>query len=240
MIFNNAYDSLVKTTILSVLGAALLTACGDSGTTTKTPANGAQSGQTSAYEVAGDHALGKADAPITIVEYASVTCPHCADWTLNVFPHVRTKYIDTGKVRYVFREFPTPPADLAMVGHLIANCAPDEKYFEVLHVQFKRQRQILGSSDIKGEYVNLAKSAGMSEADFETCMSNETEIARLNDVIRGGVDAGVTGTPTFFVNGKKESIYTVETFDKRIAELLGEPIPEAVEDADTNTEKTEH
>ncbi len=236
MILTTRFDSLIKTATLLVAGGLLLSACGDK---TAQTTKGSTDGRSS-YETASDHALGDPAAPITVVEYASVTCGACANWNNNVWYDFRTKYVDTGKVRFVYREFPTAPVDLAMAGHLIANCAPEEKFFDLIHVQFKRQREILSSTDIKGEYVRLAKSAGMSEADFEVCMSNEAEIERLNGVISAGVDAGVTGTPTFFINGEKYArIFKLEEFDKAFAEILGEPIPEPEAEMEKPAEHTD-
>ncbi len=230
MSINTTFDSFFKSLTLGLLGSVLLVACGDANTSSAPSAEG----ERTSYENADDHALGDVNAPITVVEYASVVCPACANWATTVWPDFRTKFVDTGKVRFVFREFPTPPVDLAMAGHLIANCAAEDKFFDVIHIQFKRQREILGSSDIKGEYVDLAKSAGMSEADFETCMSNEEEIARLNNVIKTANDLGVTGTPTFFINGTRYSsrdAFAVEDFEKIFAEILGEAQPEETPDA---------
>jgi len=127
----------------------------------------------------------------------------------------------------------------ANAGHLLANCAGDDKFFDLIHIQFKRQREILTSNDVKGEYVRLAKSAGMNEEEFEACMTNEEEIARLDKVVEDGFAAGVTGTPTFFLNGKKIAAYALEDFDKAIAEELGEPLPESSE-SPAETEGGEH
>lgn len=223
MILNHRFDSLLKTAALCTAGVFLLSACGDKGTnTTQAAVDGRSS-----FETVDDHALGNPDAAITIVEYASVTCGHCANWNNTVWDDFREKYVDTGKVRYVFREFPTQPVELATAGHLLANCAGEDKFFDLIHVQFKRQRDILSSSNIKEEYVRLAKSAGMSEADFEACMQNEAEISRLDAVVNEGFNSGVTGTPTFFLNGKKVKAFVLADFDKLIAEELGEPEPAA-------------
>ena len=222
MFINSRFDSLIKTAVVCTLGVTLLAACGDNSATTT---SGGGEGRSS-FEVAGDHAMGDPNAKITIVEYASVTCGHCANWETTVGEAFRKKYVETGKVRYVFREFPTAPVSLANAGHLLANCAGDDKFFDLIHIQFKRQREILTSDDVKGEYVRLAKSAGMSEADFEACMTNEEEIARLDKVVADGFAMGVTGTPTFFLNGKKIAAFALEDFDKAIAEELGEPLPE--------------
>lgn len=217
MILNFRFAPSVKAVAMGLGAAAFmsLSACGNDTGVTSGPADGR-----SAYENSDDKALGNPDAPITVVEYASVTCGHCANWDTTVWPDFRKKYVDTGQVRYVFRGFPTAPVELATAGHLLAACAPDDKYFDLIHVQMKRQREILSSNDIRGEYVALAKSAGMSEDDFEACMRNEEEIARLDKVVSDGFDAGVSGTPTFFVNGEKAKAYTLEDFDEVFADIL--------------------
>jgi protein-disulfide isomerase len=232
MILNHRFDSLLKTAALCTAGVLLLSACSDKGESTT---HAAVDGRSS-FETVDDHALGNPDAPITIVEYASVTCGHCANWNNTVWDDFREKYVDTGKVRYVFREFPTQPVELATAGHLLANCAGDDKFFDLIHVQFKRQQDILYSDDKKGEYVRLAKTAGMSEADFDACMQNETEITRLDNVVNEGFNAGVTGTPTFFLNGKKVKAFVLADFDKLIAEELGEPLPEPTPEAGEETD----
>jgi len=217
----NRFVSFAKTTLLISASALLITACSDKGTSTATSAGGNRT----AFEVSTDHALGSADAPITVVEYASVACGHCANWHESVWPDLKSKYVDTGKVRYIYREFPTGNVSLAMVGHLLANCAGDDKFFGMIGVQMKRQDKLMSAgSNVKAEYVALAKSAGMSEADFDACMSNQDQIDRLNAIADAGSNAGVTGTPTFFINGKKEQIFAIEDFDKVFAPILGEPV----------------
>lgn len=209
------------------VAALMLAACGGDGKATPT------SGGASDYEVAGDHATGNADAKVTVVEYASVTCGHCATWHTQVYPEFKTKYVDTGKVRYVFREFPTPPENLATAGFMIANCAADDKFFDNIMLQFKRQKQIFdaaGKGTVRDMYVSIAKSAGLSEEEFEACLVNEDERKRYEAVIQGGLDAGVTSTPTFFINGVKEQVFTLESFDEKIAPILGEPLPTKTED----------
>jgi len=223
MINTNRFVSFAKTTLFISASALLLNACSGQDTSTTKSADG----KLAAFEVATDHALGSAGAPVTVVEYASVTCGHCANWHTSVWPDLKSKYVDTGKVRFIYREFPTGNVSLANVGHLLANCAGDDKFFGMIGVQMKRQNQILSSQNVKGEYVALAKSAGMSEADFDACMSNQDQIDRLNAVADAGSNAGVTGTPTFFINGIKEQIYTIEEFDKILEPLLAEITSEA-------------
>ncbi len=222
MFINSRFDSFAKTTILITASALLFGACsGDSAA----PTSGAVSGERTSYEITGDHALGNPDAKVTIVEYASVTCGACGNWHTNVWPELKSTYVDTGKVRFVYREFPTGVVNLANVGHLLANCAGEDKSFGLIDVQMKRQRQIINSADVKGEYVALAKSAGMNEAAFDACMADQEKIDRLKKVADDASNAGVTGTPTFFINGKKEQMFVIEDFHKKLAPLLGEDTP---------------
>lgn len=221
-------DSFAKTIAVSSVAVLMLAGCGDSGTSASSSEGQSQ------FEVAGDHAIGNPDAAVTIVEYASVTCGACYNWHTTVFPDFKEKYVDTGKVRFVFREFPTPPEDLARAGFLIANCAGDDKFFDNIGLQFKRQREILTSADKRQEYINIAKSAGLSEEEFVACMSNEEENANYERVVQGGIDAGVTSTPTFFINGEKagrtsggKQVFTLETFDEILEPLLTNAAPAA-------------
>lgn len=230
-------DSRIKPFIVAGLAAVLLAACGDKAATTS------GEGQ-SAYEVAGDHAIGNPDAKVTVVEYASVVCGACANFHNTVYSDFKQKYIDSGKVRFVFREFPTSPENLAQAGFLIANCADEDKFFENISLQFKRQRSILTSSNIREEYVNIAKAAGLSEAEFETCLANEDEIAKYNAVVQSGIDAGVNSTPSFFINGVNtrrspsgKQLFTLESFDEVLAPLLGEDAPAPEAKAETASEE---
>lgn len=213
--------------LVSLAAGLSLAACSDSGNTASS-----QGGAASQYETADDHAIGNPDASVTVVEYASVVCGACANWHETVYPDFKTTYIDSGKVRYVFREFPTSPANLARTGFLIANCADETKFFENIALQFKRQRQIFkaaGNGTVREEYINIAKSAGLNEEEFYACLSDEAENARYDAVVQGGEDAGVTGTPSFFINGEKISrtpsgtqLFTMESFAEVLGPLLGE------------------
>lgn len=209
----------VKAASVTLVAALMLGACsgGDAAVNT--------SGQAE-FEVPGDHAIGSVDAPITVVEYASVTCGHCATWEKSVFPKLREDYIDTGKVRFVYREFPTPPVNLAMRGFLIANCAADDKFFANIALQYERQEAIFKSKDIAAEYEALAKASGLDAEAYEACVTNEAELDRLKKVIEDGQDAGVTSTPSFFINGVQKSVYKIEDFDKEFATFIDVPVRE--------------
>ncbi len=217
------------------VAAFALTACGgaDSGANTSSTAS---SGDISQYERADDYGTGAVDAKVVVVEYASVVCGHCANWHSTVYPDFKTKYVDTGKVRYVFRNFPTAPAELADAGHMIAMCAGEENYFKNIKLQFDRQKQIFelaGQGDARKAYVSLAKASGLSEDEFIACIQNEEIRAKYDATVQSGVDLGISGTPTFFINGEKQKVYDLESIEAVILPLLGEPIPEKPSETDS-------
>jgi len=149
----------------------------------------------------GERSLGSANAPVTIIEYASATCPHCASFHKNTFPALKKDYIDTGKVRFVFREFPFD--DLALAAFMLARCAPEDKYFPLLDVLFEQQ-ETWARQNPKEELFKIAQLAGFSRESFEACLKNE-EIAKGVIAIRNTAaeSYGVDSTPTFFVNGEE-------------------------------------
>jgi protein-disulfide isomerase len=152
----------------------------------------------------GDMSLGAAEgAKVTVIEYASVTCSHCAEWQKDTWPAFKAKYVDTNKVRYTFREFPTAPVPVATAGFLIARCAGKDKYFEVIHAIMARQDELFGGIPPHDFLLSVARNAGLSESQFETCIQDDAAVATMEGRIKAGIDAGVTGTPTFLVNGEK-------------------------------------
>ena len=220
-------DSLPRRFILLMAGAALaLSACSGGGEDAGTSTASATDGE---YTVAGDYILGKAGAPVTLVEYASVACGACAYWHQNVYPEVKSQYIDTGKVKYVFRPFPAGNQDMATAGHKLALCADRTKFFKNVKLQFDRQSQIMEmgrkQNGLRQAYVSLAKASGLSEDEFISCMGNAEVSSRYEAFVELGTDQGVTGTPTVFVNGKRVK-NDFESIQAAIAPILGEPIPE--------------
>ncbi len=147
--------------------------------------------------------LGNPQAKVTVVEYASASCPHCADFNNQTFPAFKTKYIDSGKIRYVFREFLTPPLPFAAAGFLIARCAGKDKYFSVLDAIYHGQTAIYQSGDFQGGLLRIAQSAGMNEKQFTDCISNPDSLKALQARVDKAELDGVDGTPTFVINGKK-------------------------------------
>lgn len=148
----------------------------------------------------GDMAMGAADgAKVTVIEYASVTCPHCAEWQKETWPAFKAKYVDNNKVRYVFRELRTPPANVAAAGFAVARCAGEDKYFEVVHALMASLEDLQG--DPRPTLYRVGNDAGLSNGQIEACIKDPANLAASDERDRQAVSAGVTGTPTFFVNG---------------------------------------
>jgi protein-disulfide isomerase len=152
----------------------------------------------------GDMSVGAGeDAKVTVVEYASVTCGHCAVWNEEVWPEIKTKYVDNDKIRFVFREFPTPPQDIAVAGFLIARCAGPDKYFDVVHDIMASQKEWAAGVPPRTTLFRAAAAAGLSQEQTEACISDKAAIEEMSNRIKAGIDAGVNSTPTFIVNGTK-------------------------------------
>ncbi len=170
-----------------------------------------------------DMTLGNPAAKVTVTEYASASCAHCARFNNEVFPAFKAKYIDTGKIHYVFREFLTPPPQLAAAGFLLARCAGKDKYFSVLDAVFRGQEEIYNTGDMRGVLLRIAQSVGMTEAQFSTCISDEKALKALNDrVQKYQTRDKIEATPTFFINGKKwkEGEVSMDEIDAALQPLL--------------------
>jgi len=139
-----------------------------------------------------------------VIEYASASCPHCARFNNEVFPAFKAKYIDTGRIHYIFREFTTPPVQFAAAGFLTARCAGKDKYFSVLDAIYHDQAEIYQSGDLRGGLLRIAQSAGMTEQQFNDCIANPDALKALNDRVEKAQDQDhIEGTPTFVINGKQ-------------------------------------
>ena len=168
-----------------------------------------------------DMALGPADASVTITEFASMTCPHCSAFNETVFPKIKSEYIDTGKIRYVFRNFPLNIKDLACE-MLARNIAKDDaaKYFAVVDIMFQQQNQLVEKT---GDTLKLiGRQAGLTVQAVEDCLKDQAMQDKIAAVQKYAEDVlKVDGTPTFFVNGEVIVGETAfEEFDKRIKSLL--------------------
>ena len=237
-LFDSPSFSSVRRHMLLSLSALALAACGggeNTATNTSQPASGANS----EYLIENDHVTGNPDAAVTLVEYASVACGACANWHNSVYPELKKKYIDTGKVKYVFREYVTGVPEYADAGFMIALCADDKNYFKNIAFQFKRQNQIFKMGQegkARDAYIGIAKSAGLSEDEFIGCMQNQELREQYRATMQTGIDLGVTGTPAFFVNGEKHKMFTLESIEDVILPILGEPIPDRSEKEKETTE----
>ncbi len=152
----------------------------------------------------GDMSLGNPKARIQVVEYASLSCPHCAHFNADVFPAFKAKYIDTGKVHFVLREFLTPPANVAAAGWMLARCAGPAKYFSVVDGVFRSQTQWVEGADIRAILLAVANANGLSESQFEACLRDETGRQALESRVQRAIDEGqVNSTPTIDINGRR-------------------------------------
>ncbi|HEY5105956.1 MAG TPA: DsbA family protein [Caulobacteraceae bacterium] len=149
-------------------------------------------------------ALGNPKARVTVIEYASLSCPHCANWANEVFPAFKAKYVDTGRVRFVLREFLTPPAEMAAAGWLLARCAGPAKYFSVVDAIFKAQDKILAADSMRDGLLAVASAAGMGEGSFDQCITDKKALEDLNARVQLYVSRDkITGTPTFMVGERR-------------------------------------
>jgi protein-disulfide isomerase len=167
-----------------------------------------------------EQSQGKADAPVTLIEYASMTCSHCANFDTKVYPTLKSKYIDTGKVRYIMREFPLDP--LAAAGFMLARCSGDDKYFAMVDVLFKMQSQWAFTNDPLQGLLAIAKQAGFSEQKFNECLANQKLLDDIDAVRQRASDKfGVNSTPSFFVNGHPHrGEMTLDELDKVLEPYL--------------------
>jgi protein-disulfide isomerase len=178
--------------------------------------------------------VGKADAPITIVEYADLTCPACAAFHTTVLPKLKEKYIDTGKVRIVFREFPTNTP--AMIAFMTVRCAGAEKAGGLINALFSRQEEWRSASSfdqLRDKLFSFGQQVGLTRQTFDACVpapkGNKIDLTPTQEKLakdiatvrdRANESFGVSATPTFFVNGKRLPHATIEEFDKALAPLL--------------------
>ncbi len=148
----------------------------------------------------GDEVLGSDKAPVTIIEYASMTCPHCAHFALNTFPELKEKYIDTGKVRYILREFPFDP--VAAGAFMLARCAGKDKYYPLVDLLFRTQQTWAVEKPLE-PMLGIVKQAGFTEQSFKECLANQKVLDGIEWVRKRATDKfRVNSTPTFFINGQ--------------------------------------
>ncbi|MEL6817280.1 MAG: DsbA family protein [Pseudomonadota bacterium] len=151
-----------------------------------------------------DMVKGDENAPVTVVEYASMTCGFCALFHNDVWPTIKENYVDTGKVKFIVREFPLDPR--AAAAAMLARCAPNDAYFAMVDVLFKQQTAWARAEDARAPLENIAKLAGFTQESFEACLTDQKLLDDVNAIrVRGAEEFGVSSTPTFFIDGDRYS-----------------------------------
>lgn len=188
------------------------------------PANASPNAAGPGYTLtADDHTLGSPKAPITVIEYAAPTCPHCAHFNETVFPLLKAQYIDTGKVHYVFRVFPLHPSDGA--AEAMAECLPRDSYFQFIDLLFRNQKEWdweYQVQDIHGGLVKMGRIAGMTPEQVDKCIGDKPVQDRINKVAQDGQTRyNISATPTFIINGyPRTDVAGWPTMQQALDELL--------------------
>lgn len=150
-----------------------------------------------------EYAMGNPRAKVTVIEYASASCPHCARFDVNQFPGFKAKYVDTGKVRYIFREFLTQPEEFAAAGFLLARCSGQAHYWQVVEAVFHAQAEMYATNDVQAVFDRIAKSVGLTPPQVEACLGDKAAIAALNARISDAINKQhINETPSFLINGQ--------------------------------------
>jgi protein-disulfide isomerase len=162
-----------------------------------------------------DHVLGSPSAAVTIVEYASMTCNHCAMFAIETFPQMKARFIDTGKVRYIVREFPID--GLAIAASMVMRSAADDKYYDIMDELFRHQKEWTAGGRIQQLMTLAVPKMGFSEDSFNACLADEQLFDRVMQALDRARALGVGSAPTFFVNGEKhENFVTIGKMTKLI------------------------
>jgi protein-disulfide isomerase len=168
-----------------------------------------------------DIALGPADAKVTIIEYASLTCSHCAAFHKETYPELKKRYIDTGKVRFILREFPLDP--LATAGFMLARCDSESKYYPITDLLFDQQKNWAFTEKPLDALRQMMRQAGFSQEKFDSCLRDQKLYDAVNAVKNRAMDQfKVDATPTFFINGQRQSgSISIDEIETIIKPLLG-------------------
>ncbi|MBU1347039.1 MAG: DsbA family protein [Alphaproteobacteria bacterium] len=169
---------------------------------------------------AADRVLGRADAPVTVIEYASFVCSHCADWHTGVYPGFKARFVDTGQVRLVFRNFPTQPVQVGARAAGIARCAAPARFFDVASSFMKGQAALIDGGPIGTWFGDAVAVSGKTQAEIDACLADPATLAGIRAEVEGAQAAGVPGTPAFFVNGRRVSDNSLEGLAAAIQPLL--------------------
>ena len=163
-----------------------------------------------------DMVLGRADAPVTVIEYGSLTCPHCAAFDQSLFPRLKAEYIDSGKIRYVFRDFPRDRVDLQ--AFQLAHCEHGRVFWPLIEMLFQNQPAWLRAKDTRAALIPFGRQAGLSEPATRACLADQSLATTSAASAEAGSKAGVEFTPTFFVNGQKIALWSYEDWQKSLKE----------------------
>ena len=197
--------------LLTISGAAILAAAAfgfgsldRAGESLIAPANAQSMSDLMEEQALPDMVMGDENAPVTIIEYASMTCPHCATFHNTTLPGIKEKYVDTGKAKLILREFPFDPR--AAAAFMLARCAPPAQYYPMIDVLFQQQREWATAEDARPPLMQIAKLAGFTQESFEACLKNQELLDKVRQVQQKAAnDYGVQSTPTFFINGEKHT-----------------------------------
>lgn len=175
-------------------------------------------------EAPDDHVVGDAKAPVTMIVWASVTCPHCSVWFTNEWPAVKKDLIETKKMRFILRELPTQPAQMAMIGFMMAECAPSEDYYKIIEYQMENQKMIFEQAEkgkARAEYDKIGRLAGLeNQDDIQSCLSNKDKLGHIHSNSDRANGAKVQGVPAFYINGDVyEGDQSAEALTKLISKM---------------------
>jgi protein-disulfide isomerase len=174
-----------------------------------------------------DIVLGDMDAPVEIIEYASLTCPHCAIYHIHVFPKIKETYIDTGLVRYTLREFPTSPSAISTMAFMLARCGGEGRFYPLVDALFRAQNRLVNVSTQQESYQNMAQIArqtGFTEQQFTQCLSDQAAFDRIRSVQEEAVEKfNVTSTPSFVINGE---LYPNPALWENFVTIIDSKLPE--------------
>jgi protein-disulfide isomerase len=194
---------IVVVAVIVIVGAVLAYYFWPAGSSTEAAIPASGSGGAGYTLAADDHTMGNPKAKVVLIEYAAPTCPHCAHFDETVFPQLKQKYIDSGKVYYVFRVFPLHPSDGA--AEAMAVCLPKDNYFQFIDLLFRNQKDWdweYQVQDIHGGLVKMGRIAGMSPEQVDKCIGDKAVQDHINKVaLDGQTRYSITGTPTFVING---------------------------------------
>lgn len=197
---------------------------------------------------ANERSLGSDDAPVTMIEYASVSCGHCATFHEEVWDTLETEFISTGQVRFVMREMLSGEPRLAAAGFALAHCVSDDRYFDMVSLLMQQQRAIFQAARQQGgarrQYVAIARSMGLSESEMDTCLNDENIYQAIVDSHERAGEAGITGTPRFVFNGQlldseRDGNRSVFTLGGNVVLIDGEPV-DAIVDAESFSRLISH